>query len=75
MYCKLKAIFKSGSGRTWTPHSLAKIQDKTKIITLEQKKRKKKKVLKGIYSVLSQITLLCINNGFIWDLVYLKNNI
>jgi hypothetical protein len=38
-------------GELETPsHSLAKIQGKKTIITLEQKKRKKK-VLKGIYSV------------------------
>jgi hypothetical protein len=48
MYCKLKAIFKSGMGELETPsHCLAKIQDKTKIITLEQMKRKKKKGFKG----------------------------
>jgi hypothetical protein len=51
MYCKLKAIFKSGMGELERgSHCLAKIQDKTKIITLEQMKRKKKKGFKGIYS-------------------------
>jgi hypothetical protein len=35
-------------GELETPsHCLAKIQDKTKIITLEQKKKEKKKGLKG----------------------------
>jgi hypothetical protein len=56
-------------------HCVAKIQEKNKIITWEQIKERGKWLLKGIHLVLSQINLLCINNGFIFSLTYSKKNI